>query len=93
MSSPAGQLVLEVAYLRQPGLLLLPLGVLQGLLPLHRLLSLHLQEKECHQKVLLMVGHLVIVELCEVVDDDGDGQRHDQHPADGTARPYQLTQA
>ena len=34
--------------------------------------------------------HLVVVELCKVVDDDGDGQCHHQDAADRTTCSDQL---
>jgi len=48
--------------------------------PLHRLAPLE------H----LLTPHLVLVELGEVVDDDGDRQRDDQHAADTARRADQL---
>ena len=50
---------------------------------LQRLLSLY----------SLLPLHLIVVELREVVDDDGDGERHDEHPGDGAAGADQLAQA
>ena len=75
-----GLLLYEVhqpLHLRQPGLLLVLHGLLQRLLPLHRLLLLH----------------LVVVELGKVVDDDGDGQGHHKHPRYGTASADKHTRA
>ena len=41
----------------------------------------------------LLPLHLIVVELREVIDDDGDGERHDEHPGDGAAGADQLAQA
>ena len=41
----------------------------------------------------LLPLHLIVVELREVVDNDGDGERHDEHPGDGAAGADQLAQA
>ena len=71
------QQVDQTLHLRQPRLLLVPLGLLQCLLPLHRLLPLH----------------LVVVELGKVVDNDGNGQRHDEDAGNGAAGADKLTQA
>ena len=46
---------------------------------LQRLLSLY----------SLLPLHLIVVELREVVDDDGDGERHDEHPGDGAAGAHE----
>merc|ERR1719192_1475529 len=71
-----GLLLYEVhqpLHLGQPGLLLVLHGLLQRLLPLHRLLLLH----------------LVVVELSEVVDDDGDGEGHHEDSRDGAAGSHE----
>ena len=41
----------------------------------------------------LLPLHLIVVELREVVDNDGDGERHYEHPGDGAAGADQLAQA
>ena len=38
----------------------------------------------------LHFSHQVLVELLKVAGDDGDGEGHDQHPADGTHAPNKL---
>ena len=38
------------------------------------------------------VSDLFVVELCEVVDNDGNGQSHDQDTADGAARADDLAE-
>ena len=38
----------------------------------------------------LLPPDLVLVELSEVVDDDGDGEGHDEHAADGARCPHDL---
>ena len=58
-----------MVYLSKSRLLLVLHGLLQGKLPLERLLLLH----------------LVVVELGEVVHDDGDGQGHHKHSRYGAA--------
>ena len=58
-----------MVYLSKSRLLLVFHGLLQGELPLERLLLLH----------------LVVVELGEVVHDDGDGQGHHKHSRYGAA--------
>merc|ERR1711994_306010 len=63
----------QALHLCQPRLLLVLHGLLQRLLPLNRLLLLH----------------LIVVELREVVDDDGDGERHDEHTGDGAAGAHE----
>ena len=40
-------------------------------------------------KELVLLG-LGFVELLEVAGDDGDGERHDEHAADGAHAPHQL---
>ena len=35
-------------------------------------------------------SHQIFVELLKVAGNDGDGEGHDQHPADGTHTPHQL---
>ena len=58
-----------MVYLSKSRLLLVFHGLLQGQFPLERLLLLH----------------LVVVELGEVVHDDGDGQGHHKHSRYGAA--------
>ena len=48
-----------------------------------------------HQKLLpllldLLLPPLTLVEVCKVVSNDGDGQGHHQHPADGAHRANNL---
>ena len=40
--------------------------------------------------LFLHFSHQVLVELLKVAGDDGDGEGHDQHPADGTHAPNKL---
>jgi hypothetical protein len=66
----------KALHLSKARLLLVSLGLLQRLLALDCLLSLH----------------LVVVELGKIVDNDGDGQGHHQHPRDGAAGADKLAQ-
>ena len=47
-------------------------------------------QQKLEKYLFLHFSHQVLVELLKVAGDDGDGEGHDQHPADGTHAPNKL---